>query len=76
MEPTPLVRPETATGNERFVVVPSPTCPWAFRPQHFTAPPLVSAHDDSEPTVISTMPVSGVPPEQSNPEPLAQTLLA
>src|SRR4029453_5731066 len=31
----------TGTGVTRRVVVPSPSCPLSFAPQHQTAPPLV-----------------------------------
>ena len=30
--------PPTCTGVDELVVVPSPSCPWSFRPQHFTVP--------------------------------------
>ena len=35
---TPLCSPETSTGVELSVVVPSPSCPAALSPQHLTAP--------------------------------------
>jgi hypothetical protein len=41
---TPLSSPLTATGVNRLVVVPSPSWPEEFEPQHFTPPPVVSAH--------------------------------
>jgi hypothetical protein len=41
---TPVASPLTATGSVQSLVVPSPTCPYVFRPQHFTAPPFVTAH--------------------------------
>jgi len=40
----PLERPLTDTGVSLSFVVPSPSSPSAFQPQHFTAPPLVRAH--------------------------------
>ena len=40
---TPPLSPATSTAVERSIVVPSPSWPWSFWPQHFTAPPLVSA---------------------------------
>src|SRR4051794_16880782 len=44
MAATPLVSPETSVGTSRSVVVPSPSWPARLPPQHFTPPPLVSAH--------------------------------
>ena len=43
---TPEVSPETFTGVSRLVVVPSPTCPEPFAPQHFTPPLTVTAQVD------------------------------
>src|SRR5947209_7930476 len=39
----PLSSPTTSTGVERLIVVPSPSWPQAFHPQHLTPPALVSA---------------------------------
>src|SRR5580658_7190628 len=44
------VSPETATGVDELVIVPLPSCPVAFHPQHCTVPPAISAHADSVPT--------------------------
>ena len=35
---------DTSTGVERSVVVPSPSRPSLFQPQHLTAPPVSRAH--------------------------------
>src|SRR5262249_62436368 len=40
---TPLVSPETSTGVCRWVVVPSPSWPKSFEPQHLTPPEAVRA---------------------------------
>jgi hypothetical protein len=40
---TALAMPVTATGVVRWVVVPSPSCPLALRPQHLTVPPWMRA---------------------------------
>src|SRR5688572_26747000 len=42
---TPLVSPVTSKGVNRSVVEPSPSCPEAFSPQHFTPPDVVTAHE-------------------------------
>ena len=44
MVATPDDKPDTVTGVNRSVVVPSPSCPEALPPQHFAAPPVVTAH--------------------------------
>lgn len=36
--------PDTRSGHGRLVVVPSPSCPLSFSPQHLTPPADVSAH--------------------------------
>ncbi|MFO0755352.1 MAG: hypothetical protein U0359_02605 [Byssovorax sp.] len=41
--------PVTATGVVRWVVVPSPSWPLVFSPQHFTVPPWMSAHAKASP---------------------------
>ena len=41
---TPLDSPLTGTGVSRVVVVPSPSWPELFWPQHMTPPPDVTAH--------------------------------
>ncbi len=35
--------PGTSTGVDLLVVVPSPSCPASFRPQHLTVPPASTA---------------------------------
>jgi hypothetical protein len=40
---TPLCSPLTLTGIELLVVVPLPSSPSKFEPQHFAAPALVTA---------------------------------
>src|SRR4030042_2889486 len=40
---TPASRPGTSTGVPRLTVVPSPSPPEAFSPQHFTPPVSISA---------------------------------
>ena len=42
---TPLPSPATPTGAGRSTIVPSPTCPKSFSPQHFTAPADRSAQE-------------------------------
>jgi hypothetical protein len=46
-------KPDTATGVNRFVVVPSPNSPKLLRPQHFTDPPDNSAHEWYWPVVTA-----------------------
>ncbi|KRC30598.1 hypothetical protein ASE28_14285 [Acidovorax sp. Root219] len=43
MAATPLARPVTGWGVLLSVVLPSPSWPYALRPQHCTAPAVVSA---------------------------------
>src|SRR5438093_1509212 len=43
MAETPLASPETSTGVERLVCVPSPSWRKELAPQHLTPPALVSA---------------------------------
>ena len=40
-----LVRPKTATGTFELLVVPLPSCPLVFWPQHFAEPPESRAHE-------------------------------
>src|SRR5271154_1954716 len=47
---TPLPRPLTATAVDLSVVVPSPTAPVVFSPQHSAAPVLPTAHACQPPT--------------------------
>src|SRR5207244_9008719 len=49
----PLVSAETSTGACRPVVVPSPSSPRSFRPQHLTPPPLVNAQVWSAPAATA-----------------------
>ena len=51
---TALVRPATLTGEERSVVVPSPSWPRSLKPQHETVPSARSAHVWIVPAVIAT----------------------
>ena len=53
----PLDRPTTSTGVKRFVVVPSPSAPSMFRPQHLTAPLVVSAQVCDHPATTATTPL-------------------
>src|SRR5947207_2019954 len=55
---TPLARPTTSTGVLLSVVVPIPSWPVAFQPQHFRPPPLVRAQECSPPTAIPLTPFS------------------
>ena len=43
MEATPLVSPDTSTGVGLSVVVPLPSCPEEFLPQHLAPPEVVTA---------------------------------
>jgi hypothetical protein len=40
-----VVIPDTSTGVVRVVVVPSPSWPLLFLPQHLIAPPVSRAHE-------------------------------
>lgn len=49
--------PATVTGALRFTVVPSPSSPLPFLPQHFTVPPVSRAQVDSpSPLVMACTP--------------------
>ena len=50
--------PDTSTGVVRSVVVPSPSCPKLFRPQHLTPPVSVSAHVWEPPAAIAATPLA------------------
>src|SRR5437870_1511420 len=77
---TALPRPETLTGVDRFVVVPSPSWPWMLSPQQRTVP-ATSAQVSSRPAAIAaafvrpeTLTGVGrlvVVPSPSSPEPLS-----
>src|SRR3972149_744339 len=54
----PLARPETSTGTPVLVVVPFPSSPSEFQPQHLTPPPIVSAHVCQLPAVIALTPLA------------------
>src|SRR5687768_17451006 len=41
----PLASPTTSTAEPFPTVVPSPNCPLAFAPQHFTPPTAVTAQE-------------------------------
>src|SRR5690606_34762421 len=45
--------PLTSTASDRFVVVPSPSCPQSFSTQHQAAPALVSAQPNWSPPTTS-----------------------
>src|SRR5262249_31600268 len=51
------VRPETATGVVREVVVPSPSWPNTLSPQQRTVPAASSAHECAAPTVTAVAPL-------------------
>ena len=46
------INPETSTGVVRSLVVPSPSSPYSFRPQHFTLPSVSTAHEWSPPRAM------------------------
>src|SRR5437879_1477008 len=54
---TTPVMPTTRTGGDEPVLVPSPSCPSAFRPQHRTVPSPRSAQACSYPPLTATAPV-------------------
>src|SRR5215212_8258444 len=54
---TPPLRPTTPTGVVRAVVVPSPSSPARFVPQHLTAPEVTRAQVWSEPAAIAVTPL-------------------
>src|SRR5439155_9941770 len=54
---TPDVRPLTSTGSARAVVVPSPSWPKSFAPQHFTPPAEVRAQLCAPPADIAMTPL-------------------
>jgi len=47
-----LARPCTITGESRFSVVPSPSWPNSFFPQHITVPSLIRAQECSSPEAM------------------------
>jgi len=55
--------------SPRLVVSPTPSCPLAPRPQHFTAPVVEIAHDDCQPQSNSliTKPVPRLTPGRLSP---------
>jgi hypothetical protein len=49
------VKLPTKSGVERMAVVPSPSCPYEFKPQHFTLPSDIEAHENWLPhTTVAT----------------------
>ena len=48
----------TATGDERLVVVPSPSWPEVFPPQQYAVPALVNAHVCRPPAVAAVKRIS------------------
>jgi hypothetical protein len=78
-----VVMPDTSTGvvvKEEGVLVPSPSLPWSFLPQHFIVPSVSKAHEWEVPRatlVAVVMPdtatgveLSVVVPSPSEPFPL------
>src|SRR5882672_9906744 len=55
---TTFARPDTATGTDRSVVVPSPSCPSLLAPHAITVPSPSSARLWSSPAEIATIPLS------------------
>src|ERR1019366_4625003 len=55
-EATPEPNPTTSTGVAESVVVPSPSSPSRFQPQHLTAPVVVTAHESSPPAETEATP--------------------
>jgi hypothetical protein len=53
---TPELRPLTAVGVLRLVVVPSPIWPSSFLPQHLSAPLVRTAQDEPDPIEIDETP--------------------
>src|SRR5512133_2083298 len=53
----PRASSERAVGRVRVFVVPSPSCPATFRPQHLTAPRRVSAQVCWPPAAIAVTPL-------------------
>jgi cytochrome b561 len=45
--------PVTGTGDRRWEVVPSPSCPWSFAPQQVTVPSASAAHVWLPPALIA-----------------------
>src|SRR3989304_437900 len=55
---TPLSSPRTSTGARLPVVVPLPSCPKSFLPQHLTPPSVVSAQVWGLPTSTAATPLA------------------
>jgi hypothetical protein len=66
MAAAPLARPDTADGVEEFALLPLPSCPLAFAPQHSVAPEASTAQLLSSPLEIARTPVSGDFPSELN----------
>ena len=47
-----VVIPDTSTGEVRSVVVPSPSWPYTFLPQHITLPSVSRAHEWKAPRAM------------------------
>src|SRR5690606_33047667 len=58
MASAPLPSPATVTGSGRMMVLPSPSWPDAFAPQHFTAPPAATAQLWNAPVLRAVTPLS------------------
>jgi hypothetical protein len=52
----PDERPETASAKARGAVVPSPSCPWSFNPQHRRPPPSATAQPCEPPAASEVGP--------------------
>jgi hypothetical protein len=52
-----IVTPDTASGIDELVVVPFPSCPLEFSPQHWTPPPESNAQAKSAPAATADAPV-------------------
>jgi hypothetical protein len=57
MDETPVARPTTAVGVVRELVVPSPSCPESFLPQHVTPPVVVNAQEWASPATTAVTPL-------------------
>jgi hypothetical protein len=58
--------PETVTGEDRVVTVPSPTCPFWFCPQHATVPFARTAQ------VVNPVAIREAPPQLPAMQPVVQ----
>ena len=75
-----VVMPETATGAERVVVIPSPSWPLLFLPRHFTLPSVSAAHECLPPramlvAVVMPKTSTGEHPSEEHPSVMVSWLL-